>query len=545
MIVSELKLRCHDKVLKDRSVGVVTFNVSQQNLIDDLLAEACNEDAELAHWAYESTEPVFIKNLENVQGDERDVILFSIGYGRDESGRVYMNFGPLNREGGWRRLNVAVSRARREMIVFSSLSPDQINLKQTSSKGVEALKKFLEYASGKEMIPDENVIISRNKLNEDGIVNDICKHLSDKGYICDKLIGHSAFQVDIGIIDKADPSKYILGILLDGANYKDAHTTHDRELGQIDVLNGLGWKIIRIWSMDWWENKNKEVNNILKVLSKIEDEKKETNIDDETEESDNTPSAIYLRTPRSEEGVITNTKIASSYDAENRLEKFTSNDKYNTPVEDAYTSDMLSEAVNNIQKEYQEVELYGVITSTEQFLNPSNIVQTKRLVQKVIDAEAPICDTLLMRRVLQSIGIERTGSRLQKHFDMVYSQLGLKVTINGGRRTLWKPDGIPNDYKQFRVITDRSGKRDAKEVPIEEAANALCYILYEEIALGETDLRKEAARTMGFNRMGKNVVELFDEAIKYSLKNKRIEYGNMENLKLTNAWMEEIKNYLS
>ena len=116
--VAELKRRCHDSACSERSVGVVTFNISQQNLIDDLLTEACKDDAQLEEWAYNYKEPLFIKNLENVQGDERDVILFSIGYGPDKDGKVSMNFGPLNREGGWRRLNVAVSRARYEMIVY-------------------------------------------------------------------------------------------------------------------------------------------------------------------------------------------------------------------------------------------------------------------------------------------------------------------------------------------------------------------------------------------------------------------------------------------
>ena len=155
LIVEEVKRRAKDDELRKYSVGIVTFNINQQNLIDDMLNDACAEDPELESWIYNETEPVFIKNLENVQGDERDAILFSISYGPDEDGKISMNFGPLNREGGWRRLNVAVSRARYEMKVFSSLSADQINLSRTKAEGVVALKEFLEYAAGKTTLLDE------------------------------------------------------------------------------------------------------------------------------------------------------------------------------------------------------------------------------------------------------------------------------------------------------------------------------------------------------------------------------------------------------
>ncbi|MCR4892530.1 MAG: DUF4011 domain-containing protein, partial [Lachnospiraceae bacterium] len=145
-VVEELKRRAKDDSLSKFSVGVVTFNISQQNLIDDLLSEACARDKELDDWVYHVSEPVFIKNLESVQGDERDVILFSVGYGKDKEGKTFMNFGPLNRGGGWRRLNVAVSRARCEMMIFSSLMPQDIKISQGTSEGVVALRRFLEFA---------------------------------------------------------------------------------------------------------------------------------------------------------------------------------------------------------------------------------------------------------------------------------------------------------------------------------------------------------------------------------------------------------------
>ena len=125
---------------------MVTFNLSQQTLIEDLLQEEYQKDAEFDRWANAGEESLFVKNLENVQGDERDAILFSVTYGPDAEGKLSLNFGPLNKSGGWKRLNVAVSRARSEMVVFTSMTADRIDLRRTKSKGVEALKDFLEFA---------------------------------------------------------------------------------------------------------------------------------------------------------------------------------------------------------------------------------------------------------------------------------------------------------------------------------------------------------------------------------------------------------------
>lgn len=266
-VVEELKRRCHDEELAKNSVGVVTFNISQQTLIEDLLNEACKTDSELEHWAFNAEEPVFVKNLENVQGDERDVILFSVGYGPDKDGNVYMNFGPLNREGGWRRLNVAVSRARCEMMIFSTLTADMINLSRTSAEGAAALKAFLEYASGKPLAVSEYAA-QRAKGTKENVAKAICRELKAMGYDSDLSVGHSEYKIDIGVVDPENPEKYILGILLDGDSYGSAKTARDREIAQISVLNGLGWEILRVWSMDWWDNRGKEIGRIREALKK-------------------------------------------------------------------------------------------------------------------------------------------------------------------------------------------------------------------------------------------------------------------------------------
>ena len=262
-IVDELKRRCNDLSLNEDSVGVVTFNSTQQDLIEDLIAEECDKNKKFNDWINrEEDKAVFVKNLENIQGDERDVILFSICYGPDENGKISMNFGPLNKEGGWRRLNVAISRARKEMVVFTSLVPEQITL--TKTEGVAALREFLSFArSGHLNI--ENTEVNAEKYYSFGILDSICDELSQKGYKCDKLIGHSDFRIDIGVIDPENPEHYLIGILIDGPNYKSAENTRDREVAQSSILNHLGWNIFRLWSLDWWNDKEK-------VIKQIEDE---------------------------------------------------------------------------------------------------------------------------------------------------------------------------------------------------------------------------------------------------------------------------------
>ena len=267
-VVDELIRRSKDPIMKTYSYGIVTFNNTQQVLIEDLIMEARESNMIFDRWVgSRDDEPLIVKNLENIQGDERDIILFSVCYGPDERGKVSMNFGPLNREGGWRRLNVAVSRARREMVVFSSLIPEQIDLTKTSSKGVEELHNFLDYASRNHLETSSASAIEESELNE-GIVNAICHELNEKGYQTEKNIGHSKYRIEIGVVDPNVKGRYILGIILDGSNYMLANTTHDREVSQTDILRGLGWSIYRVWTMEWWNHKEWYIKDIVKTLEK-------------------------------------------------------------------------------------------------------------------------------------------------------------------------------------------------------------------------------------------------------------------------------------
>ncbi len=262
-IVAEIRRIYMDASLKQQSVGVVTFNIGQQNFIEDLLSEEFRKDMEFEMWANEGDGKLFVKNLENVQGDERDVILFSVAFGPDEDGKLSLNFGPLNKEGGWRRLNVAVTRSRNEMSVFTVMDPDWIDLRRTKSKGVESLKNFLLFAKDPERISFGK---ERRSDETDSILDSICKELDTLGYEYRKYVGRSKFKLDLAILHPQRQDEYILGVLLDGDSYRQIENVKDREIAQKEVLKGLGWELHRIWIMDWWDNKEKELARLKGIL---------------------------------------------------------------------------------------------------------------------------------------------------------------------------------------------------------------------------------------------------------------------------------------
>ena len=236
------------------TIGVVTFNTEQQSLIEDLLDAERRKDPQLeSYFAESELEPLFVKNLESVQGDERDIMYFSITYGPDISGTVSMNFGPLNRDGGERRLNVAVTRARHELRVFSSLRGDQMDLSRTQAHGVRDLKHFLEFA---ERGPKALVESHRGSQGDfdSPFEASVAEALERKGWRVHTQIGASSFRIDLGVVHPDFPGRYLAGVECDGATYHSSATARDRDKLREQVLRGLGWEILRIWSTDWWVN---------------------------------------------------------------------------------------------------------------------------------------------------------------------------------------------------------------------------------------------------------------------------------------------------
>jgi very-short-patch-repair endonuclease len=272
-LVKELVARLRNSDLPDRSYGIVTFSLAQQQLIENLLDEERRKYPEIeTHFGDEPPvegEPVFVKNLENVQGDERDVIFFSIGYGIDESGRVSMNFGPLNRDGGERRLNVAVTRAKYEVVVFSGLRSDQIDLTRTRARGVRDLKYFLDYAERGPRALAEATFASADGDADSEFEQMVVDRLRKAGYEVHHQVGCSGYRIDIGVLDPAKPGRYLLGVECDGATYHRAATARDRDKLRQFILEGLGWKLYRIWSTDWWHDSEKEIEKLVSFIGEL------------------------------------------------------------------------------------------------------------------------------------------------------------------------------------------------------------------------------------------------------------------------------------
>lgn len=249
------------------TLGVVTFNMTQQKLIEDLLDNELANYSELETLSKSGIEPLFVKNLENVQGDERDIIVFSITYAKDQEGRLSMNFGALNRQGGQRRLNVAITRARQGLHVFAALSPEEINLARTNSEGVRDLKDFLVFARSGQLHLN---YVDRNKQQaKKELVQYLQTKLQEQGWGIDIGIGQGDSCVDLAIKDDLRSGSYIAGILVDGENYAKAATARDRDQLRPTVLNGLGWEIISVWTVDWWLDPEQNLIRLVKALQEI------------------------------------------------------------------------------------------------------------------------------------------------------------------------------------------------------------------------------------------------------------------------------------
>ncbi len=450
-IVDEIVRRLEDKTLRRKSIGVVTFSSVQQSLIEDLLSDVFMQNPVLESLALECEEPLFIKNLENVQGDERDIILFSVGYGPDKDGRVSMNFGPLNRLGGERRLNVAVSRARYEMIIYSTLRSDQIDLNRTSAIGVAGLKRFLEYAEKGGHVTSK----TQKAISEYSINNLITARLEKEGYKADINIGCSGYKIDIGIVDNENPSKYKLGIICDGENYRQAKMVRDREIVQNSVLKMLGWKILKIWTLDWWENPDAVLQTIKEAIEANEEQA----IDDIIKE---------------EEATLVNE---------------TSVDK----------QEIAKSLVDTIRP-YQGSVLNPSPYSSEEFFQPNHKELILKQIKMVMKAEAPISKSLLYKRILTAWGISRLGQRLGSYFNELLATTDFYSSQYEDLTFYWLSKEQYLEYDLFRT-----GMRDAVDLPPEEVANAMKYLLTDEISLPITDLSRLCAQLFGFARGGSNV----------------------------------------
>lgn len=281
------------KLLKDKkrkgSIGIITFNIEQENAIEDAIDNLASKDQDfrdallIEQNRKENGEDIslFVKNLENVQGDERDIIIFSTGYAQNEYGKVVARFGSLSNEGGENRLNVAITRAKQKIYVITSIEPEDLNVSSAKNMGPKLFKDYLKYVRAvsnnnklETSIILENLLPNKQlttfDLNEK-MVLEMEQALKEEGYLVEKNIGNANYKLPLAIYNKRK-DKYILGIEFDYSAYESSESILERDVYHPTFMNSRGWNIYRVWSRDWWLSKNKVINAIKKKIEKIEKE---------------------------------------------------------------------------------------------------------------------------------------------------------------------------------------------------------------------------------------------------------------------------------
>lgn len=257
------------KKYPNRSLGVVTFSEAQQNAVDAAIRQLRLSNGSMERFFSEDREePFFIKNLENVQGDERDTIIFSIGYAKDNHGVMYMNFGPLSREGGYRRLNVAITRAKYNVKLVGSIVATDIDIEKTSAEGVKLLRSYIEYAQQGIVALDKELDYDYNLNFDSPFEEAVYDFLSAKGYKVVTQVGCSGFRIDMAIKHPTQNGKFAIGIECDGAMYHSSRTARERDRLRQTVLEDMGWTIYRIWSTDWIKNQKSEEEKLVTAIEK-------------------------------------------------------------------------------------------------------------------------------------------------------------------------------------------------------------------------------------------------------------------------------------
>ncbi|MBM7679874.1 superfamily I DNA and/or RNA helicase [Pullulanibacillus pueri] len=282
-------------LVKDASktIGIITFNAKQQDKIQDIIDQRTEKDKEF-NTVYQQVmsrdldERIFVKNIENVQGDERDIIIFSIAYAKNEQGRVYNRFGTLGQQGGENRLNVAVTRAKEEIHLVSSIEPHELNVSNVKNDGPKFLRSYMEYAEAVSNLQKDTIESVLVNLNEEmntkrqqgnldfdsPFEEQVYKHLTDIGYKVDTQVGMSGYRIDQAIVHPDHPERYILGIECDGAMYHSAPSAKERDVYRQRFLESKGWKITRIWSRNWWKDPVGEIEKIDQLVKKLVEEEK-------------------------------------------------------------------------------------------------------------------------------------------------------------------------------------------------------------------------------------------------------------------------------
>lgn len=450
----------------DKSLGVVAFSSAQEQAIRDALAERREDNPVLD--AFVSQDDVldefFIKNLEMVQGDERDRMIFSIGYGPAQDGTISTNFGPINKSGGERRLNVAVTRAKEHITVVCSMLPGDIDLSGSNSIGAQHFKNYLEYARKGEQALQRNDHVSNTKDFDSSFEEAVYDALEAEGHDVVTQVQSSSYSIDLAIKHPDQPGKFVLGIECDGAAYHSSKTARDRDRTRQMVLESLGWTIHRIWSPDWTSNNQREIEKINQRISDVV-----------------------------ANGSAPNTSAKRSAD-------------------DAVTYEPEVVAESGSWQTHPDIESYKhpdlPVKGDKKFSELNNSVVRNRMTT-VVRKYGPIQKDILFRKVISQWGITRLGKQIRKSLNghlLVLQQSGKVIQKNS---FVWPP----KESFTFTVRIHDTDERDINDVPLEELAKAAAVLLTEGGQMTRDDLALETARLYGYQRRGARITDRIRQAI--------------------------------
>ena len=495
-LVEEVIARLTDPRRQLASIGVVTFSQPQQTLIQDLLDEAQRERPTLeAFFTEGNDEAVFVKNLENVQGDERDVILFSIGYGPDEQGKIAMNFGPLNKEGGQRRLNVAVTRARREVVVFASLHAHQIDLGRTRAEGVRDLKAFLEYAEGGGAVGRMSAVGGGRESSL--LVANLRQALRERGWQVEEQLGASEYRIDLAVMDPDRPNEFLMGIETDGPNYASAATARDRDRLRSVVLEGLGWSLYRVWSIDWFNDPAVQIAALHAELERVLSNRRlpvpfeagESLVQESPEQFDAGPESEFdsdggPAVPDLREGTASPVDVVASEDPEAQAEQ-------------SIRSELAQEHSGRC------AGVYRALTRTrgldqDVIHDPESDEAIRTLVREVLQEEAPIEAKLLKTRVVNLWGFKRMHDRTERRVTGIIDGMSLACSAYGTQVVYWRDAEQRATHDTYRVPGEGDGiSRDFRGIPAPEVCAALIEQLERFGQMHDEPLLKKANTALG------------------------------------------------
>jgi very-short-patch-repair endonuclease len=469
----------HARTTPKLTLGVVAFSTVQRQAIQDAVEVGRRRHPETeAFFSRHPHEPFFIKNLENVQGDERDVILISLGYGRTKEGYLSMSFGPLNGEGGERRLNVLITRAKQRCEVFTNLTADDLDLSRTQAKGVAALKTFLNFAQHGRLNQNEET----GREMESPFEEAVYRALTARGYTVRPQIGSQGFYVDLAVVDPDQPGRYALGIECDGAMYHSARSARDRDRLRQQVLEAVGWRLHRIWSTDWFRDPTRETERAIEAIEKA--------------------------------------RRLAALDEPDKLEEVQLIEHEFEPM--GIAREEVTAATTAVAEPYQIAQLPALAGNQE--LHQYSLGQLANWLTRVVLVESPIHIEEATRRLAQASGATQVGARIRKTGQ---DAAVLAVNLHYIRRQgdfLWAPTMQPPTLRDRGSLPAIS--RKLAFVAPEELACALRTVVEQSFALPREAAYLPAIRLLGFNRLSEEMRQQLDAVLTAMLEQNELEELN-------------------